>query len=178
LSNAWDRSRNVAGLQFYGIDICEDAIQTATNGALEKSLSNAHFVKGDALQLPSDWSSKFAYATITVSLHDIPFPNVCLQEIIRVLKPGGMLSVIEVSASSNVYENIGTTLDISYVISLFHCMAVTLNFPGGSGLGTACGNEKLTELLKAADFDEVKEIDSPWDKNSTHYLCVKSKVHG
>jgi len=161
--------------QIYGVDIAEDAIKTATNRAREKSLSNIQFIVSDARQLPDDWTSKFSYVTALDSVHDQARPDLSLREILRILKPGGRFSAVDIKARSNVYDNKDDPkASFTYTASLFHCMPVSLYFPDGLGLGNMWGVEKANALLKDAGFNQVTVLDLPWSADiNVHYLCTK-----
>lgn len=153
----------------------DGAIDAATKLAAEKSLSNIRFVKGDAKQLPADWTSKFDYAMSFKSAHDFDRVDLFLKETVRILKPGGRLWIVEVEASSNVYKNIADKRSgLRYACSLFHCMPVSYYFPDGLGLGVVWGVEKATSMFNEAGFAKVEKIDMPCDVGlNMHFICTK-----
>nr|XP_006820826.1 PREDICTED: sterol 24-C-methyltransferase-like [Saccoglossus kowalevskii] len=141
---------------FYGIDISASAISAAQIEAEEMSLTNIHFQVHDAASLPCDWTDKFEYVTALDCIHDQAEPLQVLHEIRRVLKPGGTFSMLEIAGSSRPNCNIGNPRAIDgYVISLFHCMPVSLYFDGGKGLGTMWGRENVLQVLEECGFSEI-----------------------
>jgi demethylmenaquinone methyltransferase/2-methoxy-6-polyprenyl-1,4-benzoquinol methylase len=78
-----------------GIDFCRPMLDIAATKALE-SASRIPFVEGDALELPfADCS--FEAATIAFGLRNLTSVEAGIKELLRVLKPGGRVAVLEFS---------------------------------------------------------------------------------
>ncbi|XP_071965183.1 S-adenosylmethionine-dependent methyltransferase Rv2258c-like [Antedon mediterranea] len=159
--------------RFYGIDISRESIEFAKREAEKLSLDNAEFYTQDATQLPSDWSEKFDYVTSFDAIHDMPKPYKTLSEIKRILKPGGYFSMLEVNVHSHPVRNIGNPRAMNgYVISLMHCMAVSLNVENGAGLGIMWGKEEATKTLERVGFSDITLEPTP-DRFNCHYISKK-----
>jgi len=83
-----------------GLDLTPAMLERALRSAAEDHLSNLDFALGDAHLLP------FADATLDIavtsySLHHMPDPARVIQEMARVVKPGGRVGVIDICASGN-----------------------------------------------------------------------------
>ena len=82
-----------------------------------------------------------AYDVITVfdAIHDQAQPARVLENIYRALRPGGILLMVDIKASSRLEDNIGVPLaSYLYTVSTMHCMSVSLGLDG-AGLGTCWG---------------------------------------
>ncbi|KHJ74883.1 hypothetical protein OESDEN_25501, partial [Oesophagostomum dentatum] len=84
----------------------------------------------DGAKLDDDWSDKYDWVTIFDAAHDQMRPDLCLKEIYRVLKPGGIFSMVEVDGTSNIYKDkqeLGDAAALQYADSLFHCLPLGSN---------------------------------------------------
>ncbi|XP_070543232.1 S-adenosylmethionine-dependent methyltransferase Rv2258c-like [Ptychodera flava] len=157
---------------FYGIDISVDAVATAQKEASRKGLKNTTFLVKDAASLPSEWSEKFDFVTAFDCIHDQAEPEAVLRESKRVLKSDGVFSMLELAVSSHPWKNIGNPRALDgYVISMFHCMPVSL-YMEGKGLGTMWGKENILETLSQIGFRDVK-VHKCKDMFNFHYVCRK-----
>ncbi len=157
----------------YGLDFQQECITTATQIASEKGLKNIKFVCKDAECMDFTWEAKFDYIFVHETLHDQAYPDRVLDEIHRVMKPDGILSVIDSGTHSKLVDNmkLNPTVGIPYVCSTMNCIPVSLNFEGGMGLGAVWGQERAVEMLSKHGFDcEVCKIPST---KFLHYLCKK-----
>ncbi len=131
----------------------------------------------DAAKLRTDWSGKFDYVTAFDAIHDQAYPDKVLLEIHRVLKPEGIFSMVDLKGTGNPYLDRDQTpfSALNYSSSLLHCMAVSLHYEGGMGLGNMWGIPKAKEMLTDAGFRETEALDmkSCHSNESCHYLCKK-----
>jgi len=81
--------------QIVGIDFCRPMLDIAATKAA-KSSSIMAFVEGDALELPFADRS-FEAATIAFGLRNLTSVEAGIKELLRVLKPGGRVAVLEFS---------------------------------------------------------------------------------
>ncbi|XP_077986105.1 S-adenosylmethionine-dependent methyltransferase Rv2258c-like [Glandiceps talaboti] len=138
---------------FYGIDFIESLVKEAQAKATELNLPNLVYYCYDAAKLPADWSGKFELLLSIDSLHDQARPDLALEECYRVLKSDGHFIVIDIDSHTKVSDNLDNpTATTFYVVSLMHCMPVSLYFDGGFGLGTMWGMEKAIEMFEDAKF--------------------------
>jgi demethylmenaquinone methyltransferase/2-methoxy-6-polyprenyl-1,4-benzoquinol methylase len=78
-----------------GIDFCRPMLDIAATKAFESG-SRIPFIEGDALELPfADCS--FEAATIAFGLRNLTSVEAGIKELLRVLKPGGRVAVLEFS---------------------------------------------------------------------------------
>ena len=163
--------------RFIGIDISREAIDEARRQARKKQIENLQFLKLDAATLSSNAAFKesFDYVTAFDAVHDQTRPLEVLRGIYHILAPGGLFSMIDIAAQSNLADNMTHPLGpFLYTVSLMHCMPVGL-VDGGTGLGMMWGREKAVEMLKLAGFQQVQVLEMPDDEFNFHYFCRKMK---
>jgi SAM-dependent methyltransferase len=145
---------------FTGIDFSDEGLGVGRGEAARSGLANAQFVAADVAEL--DEAQSFDLITVFDAIHDQARPARVLENIHRALRPGGVLLMVDIKASSRVEDNVGAPLaTYLYTVSTMHCMSVSLGL-GGAGLGTCWGRQLATSMLADAGFDdvEVREIES------------------
>lgn len=160
--------------RFTGIDFSEQAIATGIREAAERGLTNAAFESHNLADLDMA-SKKDAYDVITVfdAIHDQAQPARVLENIYRALRPGGVLLMADIKASSRLEENIGVPMSTYlYTTSLMHCMTVSLALDG-AGLGTAWGTQLAISMLGDAGFDDVRVAEIESDPINNYYIARK-----
>jgi ubiquinone/menaquinone biosynthesis C-methylase UbiE len=158
-----------------GIDISEDALETAKSEAEKLGLDNLKFFNHDAATLEGNLAlrNSFDYITAFDAIHDQTQPRKVLQGVYAILKPGGLFSMVDIAAASNLADNLDHPMGpFLYTVSLMHCMPVGL-VNGGAGLGMMWGREKAVEMLTEAGFDPVRVLELPDDPFNLHFLCTK-----
>jgi SAM-dependent methyltransferase len=157
--------------RFTGFDFSQDGIAAAQKEAAELGLSNATFEVKDAATL--DGSTKYDFITVFDAIHDQAKPDVVLKGIADSLRLGGVFLCVDVAGSSNVEDNLDHPLGpMLYSVSTFHCMTVSLALDG-AGLGTMWGEQKATEMFRAAGFTSVDATHIPEDIVNVYYVCRK-----
>jgi demethylmenaquinone methyltransferase/2-methoxy-6-polyprenyl-1,4-benzoquinol methylase len=86
---------DITGAQVTGTDFCRPMLDIAVRKALAQG-GKIKFVEGDALALPFREDS-FDAVTIGFGLRNLAVLDVGLKELLRVLRPGGCLAVLEFS---------------------------------------------------------------------------------
>lgn len=79
-----------------GLDFSENMLQVAEQKLIDEQHDHVSFVHGDAMDLPYEDQS-FDYVTIGFGLRNVPDYERVLQEMYRVLKPGGIAVCLETS---------------------------------------------------------------------------------
>ncbi|PIO52626.1 hypothetical protein TELCIR_26066 [Teladorsagia circumcincta] len=95
---------------------------------------NLAFIQMNAGEMDEDWTEKYDVVTIFDACHDQMRPDLCLKEIYRVLKREGVFGMLEVKGTSNVFtdlKELGIRAATPYSCSVFHCLPVGSNSPGG-----------------------------------------------
>jgi 2-polyprenyl-3-methyl-5-hydroxy-6-metoxy-1,4-benzoquinol methylase len=157
--------------RFTGIDFSEQAIATGIGEAAERGLTNATFESHNL----ADLDKADAYDVITVfdAIHDQAQPARVLENIYRALRPGGVLLMADIKASSRLEENVGVPMSTYlYTTSLMHCMTVSLALDG-AGLGTAWGTQLAVSMLGDAGFGDVRVAEIESDPINNYYIARK-----
>jgi SAM-dependent methyltransferase len=155
--------------RFTGIDFSEEALAAGAAEAEALGLTNARFTRADVARLDAD----DAYDVITVydAIHDQAQPAQVLANIHRALRPGGVLLMVDIKASSNVEDNIGAPLaTYKYTVSTMHCMTVSLALDG-AGLGTCWGRQLAVSMLADAGFSDVTISEIESDPANYYYIA-------
>jgi 2-polyprenyl-3-methyl-5-hydroxy-6-metoxy-1,4-benzoquinol methylase len=158
---------------FTGIDNHTKAINTAWARARQMELSNVFCMELDAAKIyeNKELMQQFDYVCAFDSIHDQSHPVKALKSIRYMLAPGGMFSMIDIKASSNLADNLDHPMGaFLYTVSLMHCMPVGLN-DNGTGLGMMWGREKAVKLLAEAGFEHIEVFEMEHDSFNLHYLC-------
>ncbi|KHJ93003.1 methyltransferase domain protein [Oesophagostomum dentatum] len=163
---------------FTGIDISPEAIKLAKELEKDdgKKYENLSFFEMDAMKLDPAWTNKFDLVTNINACHGQMRPDLGLKEIHRVLKPGGVLGMLEIYGTSNIYKDkheLGEQAAIRYARSIFGCLPLGSNSKDALGLGTMWGIERAKKLLKEAGFDDVKLVPTPHFEANILYICKK-----
>ena len=169
MAKAFPKSR------FIGIDISDEAIDEARRLARKQQIKNLEFIKLDAATLRSNKELKESidYVTAFDAIHDQTRPLEVLQGIYHILVPGGLFSMVDIAAESNLADNMTHPMGpFLYTVSLMHCMPVGL-VDGGTGLGMMWGREKAVEMLEHAGFQQVQVSEMPEDNFNFHFFAVK-----
>ncbi len=78
--------------QVTGVDLAQAMLDVGEREARNAGLNNVTFTLGDATSLPFDGAS-FDGAVTRFSLHHIPVPGRCVEEMARVVRPGGWVAI-------------------------------------------------------------------------------------
>ncbi|KAI0235433.1 hypothetical protein LSAT2_014071 [Lamellibrachia satsuma] len=160
----------------YGFDISEEAVALASQDANDKRLTNVTFGVNDLCALPVDWTNKWDLMMMWDVAHDVPQTSKALRETYRVLKPGGVVSMVD----ANMYTEHADNVDVRharfiYGVSLCHCMPVSLYLEGGEGMGAAWGQEKAVQMLREAGFTDIKTF-SKSTQYEMHFVLSKAAL--
>lgn len=157
--------------RFTGIDFSDEGLATGRVEAERLGLTNATFVANDVAAL--DVSETYDVITVFDAIHDQAHPAKVLENIYRALRPGGVLLMVDIKASTQLEDNVGVPFTTyMYTVSTMHCMTVSLALDG-DGLGTCWGRQLATSMLGDAGFADVsvREIES--DAFNYYYIARK-----
>lgn len=157
--------------RFTGIDFSDEGLGVGRAEAKRLGLTNATFVAKDVAALDS--AQTYDVITVFDAIHDQAQPARVLENIYDALRPGGILLMVDIKASSRLEDNVGVPLAAYlYTVSTMHCMSVSLGLDG-AGLGTCWGHQLATSMLADAGFTHVsiREIES--DPFNNYYIARK-----
>ena len=158
--------------RFTGIDFSDEGLATGRAEASRLGLKNATFIARDVAA--HDTSDAFDVVTAFDAIHDQAQPTRVLENIYRALRPGGVLLMVDIKASSNVEDNRGAPLaTYKYTVSTMHCMSVSLGLDG-AGLGTVWGRQLAESMLADAGFGDVTVSEIETDPFNYYYVARKS----
>ena len=83
-------------IELINIDLSNNMLKIAKKKAIKKRLKNIQFIKGDAEMLPLE-NDSVDCLTIAYGFRNISHYEQALEEFYRVLKPGGILGILEFS---------------------------------------------------------------------------------
>jgi SAM-dependent methyltransferase len=157
--------------RFRGYDFSREGIEIALKEAAAKGLLNASFQVADIATAIEP--ARYDLITAMEVVHDLAQPERVLRAVYEGLKPGGVFLVVDIAASSNLEGNydhpVGPML---FTFSVFHCMTVSLS-QRGAGLGTVVGEQKVTDLLTGAGFQDVDVRHVEGDFFYAYYVARK-----
>jgi len=161
--------------KFWASDIGESEIVKCNQMKAEKNLRNVIYEVQDATKLPTEWTETFDLIVCYDVIHDMGRADLGVKELSRVLKKDGTALLLDIGIDSRVENNMGHPAAPSiYTISLFHCMAVSLNCgPDSLGLGAGWGQQRAKRLFQDHGFESVdfKKHEDGFD--STIYILKK-----
>ena len=164
-------AREFPASRFTGVDFSEEGVAAATAEAKRLGLSNATFERRDLAEF--DLANAYDVITVFDAIHDQARPAQVLANIYRALRPGGVLLMADVKASSRLEDNIGMPFaPFLYTISTMHCMTVSLAH-GGAGLGTVWGQQLATAMLADAGFGDVRTAEIEANPLDIYYIARK-----
>jgi SAM-dependent methyltransferase len=157
--------------RFTGIDFSDEGLSVGSAEAERLGLDNATFLTRDVAAL--DMAEAFDVVTAFDAIHDQARPAQVLKSIHRALRPGGVLLMVDIKASSNVEDNVGVPMaTYKYTVSTMHCMSVSLALDG-AGLGTVWGRQLAESMLADAGFDDVTVTEIESDPFNNYYIAEK-----
>jgi 2-polyprenyl-3-methyl-5-hydroxy-6-metoxy-1,4-benzoquinol methylase len=157
--------------RFTGVDFSDEAIAAGVEEAARLGLGNAKFESHNLTQL--DKVAGYDVITVFDAIHDQAQPARVLDNIYRALRPGGVLLMADVKASSRLEDNVDVPMSTYlYATSLMHCMTVSLALDG-AGLGAVWGTQLATSMLGDAGFDDVRVAEIASDPINNYYIARK-----
>ncbi|MCB0412325.1 MAG: ubiquinone/menaquinone biosynthesis methyltransferase, partial [Bdellovibrionales bacterium] len=151
-----------------GSDFCKEMLDLAPPKAQKQNLA-IEFQQADAMDLPFD-SNQFDVVSIAYGIRNVADPAKAVQEMIRVLKPGGRLMILETGDQQNPIIQKAFQLYFSKIVPWLGKVATgqkqayvylnqsSLSFPAGKSfcqwLGEVgdCSDIQFKSLMGGASF--------------------------
>jgi SAM-dependent methyltransferase len=138
-------ARNSPGANFVSVDIAPVSLEEARKRLREEGIFNVTFQQADVYDLPFDPES-FDHVFVCFLLEHLPDPVLALENLRRVLAPGGTITVIEGDHGSAFFFP-----DSLHAHRVIGCLVEIQRKMGGNAM---IGRE-LWHLLNDAGFSEV-----------------------
>jgi hypothetical protein len=141
---------------FIGYDFHEPSIEHATALARQSGgASNARFEVATAKDFPAKNLDLVTYFDV---LHDLGDPVGAAAHVLGSLKSDGTWMLMEPLAGDATEDNLGPVGRVAYAFSTMACVPVSLSQEVGMALGAQAGQAKLTEVIKAGGFRQVRRV--------------------
>lgn len=144
------------------LDFCEEMLSSAKNKG-KAPLFEQHdltYILGDAQAIPLNDESMHA-ATIAYGIRNVQSPKKCIEDVFRVLKPGGSFGILELTEPKNRLLNLSHKFYLKFILPLIGNV-LTSNKEAYQYLCNSINQfvkpEKIEEILKETGFTETKRI--------------------
>ncbi len=139
---------------FIGYDFHEPSVQEARRHAKSHGLSDhVHFEAATAKDIKE---TGFDLVTAFDCLHDMGDPKGCSAHMRRILKDDGTWMIVEPIAGNKPEDNMNAVGRLYYNASTMICVPTSLDQEVGEGLGAQAGEAKLSEVIRAGGFKQVR----------------------
>ncbi len=139
---------------FVGYDFHAGSIEQAWVHAREHGVeANTRFEVATAKNYPG---TDFDLVTCFDSLHDMGDPVGAAAHVCQSLKADGTWMVVEPMAGDRVEDNLNPVGRLYYAGSTMICVPTSLAQEVGAALGGQAGQAKLTEVIQAGGFSQVR----------------------
>ncbi|MEO6531284.1 MAG: class I SAM-dependent methyltransferase [Specibacter sp.] len=140
-----------------GVDIDEPSIRRARENAGARGTSErVSFALADAGDLAAPGSCDAVF--IFEALHDMPFPVRVLSAIRRIVKPDGVVVVMDEAVADTFAPGGDEVERLMYGYSLLVCLPDSLSTPGSVGTGTPMRQATLEGYAAQAGFSRVERL--------------------
>jgi SAM-dependent methyltransferase len=139
---------------FHGFDYHEPSIEHARERARAAGVAgNTIFEVVTAKEYPG---KNYDLVTMFDALHDMGDPVGAAKHIAGTLSDSGTFMLVEPFAGDNLEENLHPLGQIYYSFSTMVCVPASKSQEVGLGLGAQAGQKRLTEVLNAGGFGQVR----------------------
>ncbi|XP_076446884.1 S-adenosylmethionine-dependent methyltransferase Rv2258c-like [Babylonia areolata] len=157
-------------------DVSPEGAEHARRTIQRLGLTNVSVEVMDIYHIPPDWADRYDWIFALDVIHDLPYPLKALQEVRRMLKPGGQFSMVDIFMSSNLSENVGNPVAASlYAISTFMCIPESYQKVDSHALGACWGEQQALRLVKEAGMEVLDMTDTMPDSPGVMALCMCQK---
>jgi ubiquinone/menaquinone biosynthesis C-methylase UbiE len=139
---------------FFGYDFHESSIEEARSHAKAHGLGDR--VKFIATNAKDIKEADFDLVTSFDCLHDMGDPRGCADHMRQILKSDGTWMIVEPIAGNHPEENMNPVGRLYYNASTMICVPTSLDQEMAEGLGAQAGEAKLTEVIRAGGFTDVR----------------------
>jgi demethylmenaquinone methyltransferase/2-methoxy-6-polyprenyl-1,4-benzoquinol methylase len=141
-----------------GLDFSENMLEVGRRKVRESKLTNVKLLHGNAMELPFE-DDRFDYVTIGFGLRNVPDRMKVLQEMQRVVKPGGKVVCLETSQPTLIGYRQLYYLYFHYIMPLFGKLFAK-SYSEYTWLHESAkdfpGKEQLAEWFRATGLTDVR----------------------
>lgn len=160
-----------------GLDFSKNMLSVGEEKVKNLNLDHVELIHGNAMSLPFE-DNTFDYVTIGFGLRNVPDYQKVLEEMNRVLKPGGMAVCLETSQPTLFGFRQGYYFYFKYIMPLFGKMFAK-SYKEYSWLQESArdfpGMKELANMFKKAGFERVNFKAHTGGVAATHYGFKTSK---
>lgn len=144
------------------IDFCSEMLACAKEkgASLFPNNNSIQYIEADALQLPLE-NELVDCATIAYGIRNVQFPLKCMQEVYRVLKPGGTFGILELTRPQNAFMKFGHKIYMRTILPVVGKWIATNKEAYlylMRTIETFISPTELMSLMEKAKFTNVKRI--------------------
>ena len=141
--------------RFVGYDFHEPSVHEARNHAKSHGVSDrVTFVATSAKEIKD---TGFDLVTSFDCLHDMGDPRGCAGHVRQILKQDGTWMIVEPIAGDRPEDNMNPVGRLYYNASTMICVPTSLDQEVAEGLGAQAGEAKLTDVIRAGGFTQVRK---------------------
>ncbi|RAI56038.1 class I SAM-dependent methyltransferase [Roseicella frigidaeris] len=141
--------------RFEGFDYHAASVAAATEAAARAGLADrAHFTVARAKEVPGQ--GLYDLVCLFDCLHDMGDPVGAAAHLRGLLRPDGMLMVVEPRAGDRVEDNLNPVGRVYYAASALICTPASMAQEVGAALGAQAGPARLRAVLGEAGFGHVR----------------------
>ncbi|XP_050413008.1 S-adenosylmethionine-dependent methyltransferase Rv2258c [Patella vulgata] len=163
--------------RFIACDYSAKVISNVAKTIKQKGLKNIKAKKVDLHHLPNKWAGRFDVAYIRYTLHDLGQPIRTAIEIVKELKDGGVMLVVELFLKGdNHRENKEDPhAPLHFMLSASVCVPESLCQKGGIGLGSTSGMKSLKNVIYQSGIPvyNIRAYELGAVPNSCKFVCRK-----
>jgi 2-polyprenyl-3-methyl-5-hydroxy-6-metoxy-1,4-benzoquinol methylase len=138
---------------FVGIDYHQPSIDHARDVSKKEGLTNITFEQGTAQEFGG---KDFDLIAFFDCLHDMGDPTGAMRNAREHLAADGTCMIVEPLAGDTLAEKMNPLGRAFLAFSTMVCVPASLSQAGRAGLGAQAGEKKLTEVIKAGGFKNVR----------------------
>lgn len=140
---------------FVGYDFHEPSVHEARNHAKTHGVGDrVTFVATSAKEIKD---TGFDLVTSFDCLHDMGDPRGCAGHVRQILKKDGTWMIVEPIAGDRPEDNMNPVGRLYYNASTMVCVPTSLDQEVAEGLGAQAGEAKLTDVIRAGGFTQVRK---------------------
>lgn len=167
-------ARRYPSCKVIGMEYSEEALARANVHVQKSEINNVEIVKADITSTPEVWADSYDVIFLFDILHDLSAPDAAITEVKRILKPDGIIIVVEPNVSSFHRNNQGNIVaGYLYAASMFNCLPCSMSSKPSAGLGAGWGFENATEIFVSHNLEVLETSHYAINKRANVFVLRK-----